>query len=266
MINGRFKTASFYDMIEVKLNDSHPHAYKPHLHSELSIGIIEKGNTILTINDIDYELSEGEAVIIRPYVVHNCQPVDIKNWAFTMIYLDGSYRDTLISSMSEDLKIGIAKLGRKEFELIRNLADILKYEHDEFIKEVEIIDCINKIIESIDVRISNEIDKVIEQIRLYIKNNFLMALSLDNLSQAFDMNKFKLIRRFKKLYNSTPSAYQLQLKVDYAKQLMKQEDNLVKVSLKAGFYDQAHFTREFKKATGMTPRQYAISDGINRVH
>lgn len=265
MVNGKFKTASFYDMIEVKLNDSHPHAYKPHLHSELSIGIIEKGKTVLTINDVDYELSEGEAVIIMPYVVHNCQPIDIRNWAFTMIYLDDSYRDALISSISEDLKIGIAKLGKKEFDLIRSLADTLKSKYDEFIKEVEIIDCINKIIESIDVKISNEIDKVIEGIRLYIKDNFLMALSLDDLSQVFDMNKFRLIRRFKKLYNSTPSAYQLQLKVDYAKQLMKYEDNLVKVSLKAGFYDQAHFTREFKKATGMTPRQYAISEGINRM-
>ena len=75
----------------------------------------------------------------------------------------------------------------------------------------------------------------------------------------FHIDKFKLIRSFKKLYNITPSAYQLQLKVDYSKQLMKTEPDLISVALASGFYDQAHFTREFKKTTGMTPRYYIMS-------
>ncbi|SHJ82728.1 AraC-type DNA-binding protein [Dethiosulfatibacter aminovorans DSM 17477] len=263
MENNKVKSSSIYDMLEVKVNDSHPHAYKPHLHSELSIGIIDKGKTRLTINDMDYELCEGEAVIIMPYVVHNCQPLDINNWAFTMIYLDDSFRDELTASIGNDLKIGITKLGTKEFKLIKNLANTLKSENDDFIKEIEIIDCINEIIESIEVKVYSDMDSIIEQIRCYIKDNFLASLSLDELSKSFDMNKFKLIRRFKKIYDSTPSAYQLQLKVDYAKQLMKHEKDLVAISLKAGFYDQAHFSKEFKKATGITPRQYALSEGIS---
>lgn len=254
-----FKTSKYYDMIEVKLNDSHPHAYKPHLHSELSIGIIEKGKTILTIDDTDYELSEGDAVIIMPYVIHNCQPVDINNWAFTMIYLDDSYRDALVNSISKEFKIGITKLGKKEFDLIKNLAQTLKGEHEEFIKEVELIDCINIIIESIDVRIAKEVNLTLNKVKEYLEECFLETLSLDELSNKFKINKFRLIRQFKKIFNSTPSAYQLQLKVDYAKGLMKNEDDLVKISLEARFYDQAHFTREFKKSTGLTPNQYVQS-------
>lgn len=253
------KTSNVYDMIEIKINDSHPHAYKAHLHSELSVGVIEKGATVLIIDDVDYRISEGEAVIIMPYVVHNCQPVDINNWAFTMIYLDDSYKDALIASLSEPLKIGISKLGPKEYQLIKSLTKILKSEESPFVKEVEIIDCLNSIVESIELSVSRKIDCVIEEIKFFIENNLLEDLVLDDLASRFNINKFSMIRRFKQLYDITPSAYQLQLKVNYAKQLLKKESDLVEVALQAGFYDQAHFTREFKKSTGITPKFYIKS-------
>jgi AraC-like DNA-binding protein len=252
----KLTTTKPYSMIEVKVNDAHQHAYKAHLHSELSIGIIQKGTTLLTINDIDYIFTEGDAVVIMPYVIHNCQPVDMKNWAFTMIYLDDSYKDALTEALSPDVKIGIKKLGTGEFKHITRLTRVLKTEDDGFCEEVEIIDCLNTIIESIDQYVLGELDVATEGIRKYIDKNFLSELSLDALEQRFNINKFKLIRRFKKLYNSTPSAYQLQLKVNHAKQLLKKETDLVEVALKTGFYDQAHFTKEFKKAVGLTPKQY----------
>ncbi len=258
-----------YELIEVKTGGTHQHAYKPHLHTELSIGIIEKGSTILTINDTDYIFVEGDAVVIMPNVVHNCQPVDIDNWAFTMIYLSDSYKDALVETLSPDFKIGVKKLGNDEYKKIKTLANVIKHSSDQnFQKEVEIVDCLNEIIDSIDHIIMVELDTTIELIRKHIDDNYQSDLSLETLEQKFGVNKFKLIRRFKKLYNITPSAYQLQLKVDYAKQIIKRklEKNnikmindkieLVDVAIEAGFYDQAHFTKEFKKATGFTPKQY----------
>jgi len=259
MTDKNIKTAKCYEVIEVKVSDSHSHAYKPHLHSELSIGIIERGKTILTIDSKDHLFSEGDAVIIMPYIVHNCQPVDIDNWAFTMIYLDDSYKRAFTRSLGSDLKIGIAKLGSHEFSVIKNLSKTLLSDDGEFCDEVEIIDCLNSIINSIKIKIEKEIDTNIESIRSYINENFLQEISLDVLESLFQIDKFKLIRSFKKLYNTTPSAYQLQLKVDCSKQLMKTEHDLASVALASGFYDQAHFTREFKKTTGMTPRYYMLS-------
>ncbi|MBN2899766.1 MAG: helix-turn-helix transcriptional regulator [Clostridia bacterium] len=253
------RTAKCYEIIEVKVSDSHPHAYKPHLHSQLSIGIIESGETILTIDEVDCHFSKGDAVIIMPYVVHNCQPVDITNWAFTMIYLDDTYKDAFEKSLGKDLKIGVAKLGPQEFSLIKNLSRTLLSEHHAFSKEVEIIDCLSTIIDSIEVKIEKTFDTHMDAIRDYINEYFLKELSLDDLEARFHVDKFKMIRSFKRLYNTTPSAYQLQLKVDYAKQLMKTESDLASVALASGFYDQAHFTREFKKTTGMTPKYYLTS-------
>tara|TARA_Y100001933_G_scaffold247687_1_gene280793 strand:+ start:250 stop:1035 length:786 start_codon:yes stop_codon:yes gene_type:complete len=259
MTDKNIRTAKCYEVIEVKVSDSHPHAYKPHLHSELSIGIIESGNTILTIDNTDYHFSKGDAVIIMPYVVHNCQPVDISTWAFTMIHLEDPYKEAFIKSLGADLKIGIAPLGPHEFSLIKTLSKTLRLDNNAFAEEVAIIDCLNAIIDSVVVKIEKEIDSNMECIRSYINDNFLEEISLDILEALFHIDKFRLIRCFKKLFNTTPSAYQLLLKVDHSKQLMKTEHDLSSVALASGFYDQAHFTREFKKTTGMTPKYYMMS-------
>ena len=88
------------------------------------------------------------------------------------------------------------------------------------------------------------INYTIQEINEYIKNNFLKEISLDYLQSVFKINKFVLIREFKRVYNTTPSAYQLQLKTDYAKQLFHKGDNFAEIALEAGFYDQAHFSKE----------------------
>lgn len=259
MAHKKPKTAQFYDVLEVKTGDVHTHAYKPHLHSELSIGVIERGETVLTIDGQDYHFKEGEAIIIMPYVVHNCQPVDINNWAFTMIYLDNAYKEGLMKTLSPNLQIGISKLSKNEYALIKSLSQALQSENDPFSEEVQIIDCLNMIVDSIEMKLEKEISKNIASIHQYMEEHFLEDIRLETLENLFNIDRFKLIRRFKASYNCTPSAYQLQLRVNYSKQLMKKQNNLSEIALEAGFYDQAHFSREFKKSAGMTPNYYLKS-------
>lgn len=125
-------------------------------------------------------------------------PVDIDNWAFTMIYLADSYKEAFTKFLGEDLKIGIAKLGPYEFSLIKNLSKTLLSDNNEFGKEVEIIDCLNSIIDSIEVKIEKKINTNIESIRNYINNNFLEELSLDTLQDMFHIGNSKLIQKFQK--------------------------------------------------------------------
>jgi AraC-like DNA-binding protein len=255
-MNRILKTTAPCQLIEVKCNEAHPNAYKPHLHSELAIGIIQSGETVVAINGIDYHLVKGDAVVIMPRVIHNCQPIDIDNWAYTMLFLSGEYQAQLTAGMDATMQIGIAKLEKSAFAQIEALAKTLKSEEDLFLKEVELVDCINGIVDNLQRCVMRLEDAQMSAIRTYIEAHFLEALSLDSLAAAFCVNKFSLIKRFKKMFDITPAAYQLQLKVDYAKRLMRQSGDLADVAFRAGFFDQAHLTREFKKASGLTPGQY----------
>lgn len=249
------KSQSF-SMLEVKTCSDDLHSYKDHLHQELSIGCIEKGATHLNVNGSDYFIQEKEAVIIYPFVSHRCQPVDIQNWEFTMIYIDGDFCREVLTHMDTGHSIGIKKLGDTEFNKIKSLSRYLKSDESSYSKETELISTLIEIFAFCDIEIKLETDEKINRIKEYLEENFLEAIQLGAMEQQFNINKFSLIRSFSKRFNTTPNAYQLQLKINYGRQLLKGSGNIADIAANAGFYDQAHFTREFKKAYGVTPLQY----------
>jgi AraC-like DNA-binding protein len=245
-----------FNMVEIKTCSNDVHAYKDHLHEELSIGYIEKGASILHVNGTDYHIEEGEAIIIYPYVSHKCQPLDVSQWEFTMIYIMNAFYEEMFKHLGTKKAIGIKKLGISELAQIKSLADILKSDASGFNKEVELISTLIQLLEIEDIAVKFESSKRIMAVKTYIEENFLKPLSLKAMEENFDINKFILIRNFKNKFNTTPNAYQLQLKINYGKCLLKSSSDIVDIALRAGFYDQAHFTKEFKKAYGITPLQY----------
>lgn len=244
------------NMVEVKTCANDIHAYKDHLHQELSIGYIDKGATILNVSGEDYHMKAGDAVIIYPYVSHRCQPLDLTEWEFTMIYIENEFCRGFFEDLNEKHSIGIKRLGNNELSQIKQLADVLRSDASSFDKEVELINTLIQLFKTCDVAIKLESNRKMKEIKTYIEDYFLQPLHLEDIEKHFNMNKFVLIRNFKDRFNTTPSAYQLQLKINYGKHLMKNSDNIIDIALKSGFYDQAHFTKEFKKAYGVTPLQY----------
>ena len=85
-----------------------------------------------------------------------------------------------------------------------------------------------------------------------------------NLSKTFEKTPYcadHFRRRFKKNTGTTPGAYLLNLRIDYAKRLLHQKsDNKMTISeiaFLSGFYDQRYFSRMFKNIVGLSPRDYA---------
>ncbi|MFL5263636.1 MAG: helix-turn-helix domain-containing protein, partial [Anaeromyxobacteraceae bacterium] len=54
----------------------------------------------------------------------------------------------------------------------------------------------------------------------------------------------------------TVTQYLAERRVDYAKRLMLETDDILFASAEAGFGDLTHFYRVFKRLTGLTPKQF----------
>jgi AraC-like DNA-binding protein len=82
--------------------------------------------------------------------------------------------------------------------------------------------------------------------------------SIDTLSAEIGIGRRQLERRFRQETGLTMVNFRQLQRIKRARRLMSLRPDLplVEVSLAAGFYDQAHFTRQFQQITGQSPGQY----------
>jgi AraC-like DNA-binding protein len=61
---------------------------------------------------------------------------------------------------------------------------------------------------------------------------------------------------FRQAVGLPPHAYQLQLRLSHARNLLAQGFPISYVAHETGFFDQTHFTKQFKRHVGVTPGTY----------
>jgi AraC-like DNA-binding protein len=70
------------------------------------------------------------------------------------------------------------------------------------------------------------------------------------------LDRYQFARQFRAVYGTSPYRYSVMRRLDTARRQLRQAPPLAETALAAGFADQAHFTRVFKTAFGMTPGRY----------
>jgi AraC-like DNA-binding protein len=63
---------------------------------------------------------------------------------------------------------------------------------------------------------------------------------------------------FRWRYETSPYRYLLMRRLEGAREQIAWKGSLVEMALAAGFADQAHFSRMFKSACGLTPMRYRV--------
>jgi AraC family transcriptional regulator len=90
-----------------------------------------------------------------------------------------------------------------------------------------------------------------------LRESFSSPPSLDQLARAANVHPTHLARVFRQFEHRTVGDYIREVRVDFARErMLHSDDRLVDIALEAGFADQTHFTRSFKRITGMTPTEY----------
>jgi AraC family transcriptional regulator len=92
-----------------------------------------------------------------------------------------------------------------------------------------------------------------------IEERFREPLSLAAVAKSAGVHPVHLARTFRRVHQTTVAAYVRQLRVDFARSLLGGPAGLSDIACAAGFCDQSHFSRCFKRHTGLTPAEYRAS-------
>ncbi|MEW9555445.1 helix-turn-helix transcriptional regulator [Nonomuraea sp. NPDC050783] len=92
--------------------------------------------------------------------------------------------------------------------------------------------------------------------REYLEEHAQENVTLRALAGHARPNVFHLCRVFHGSVGLTPQAYQRQVRVRRAKSMLRQGVPIARGATLAGFSDQAHLTRQFKRVVGLTPGRY----------
>jgi two-component system response regulator YesN len=100
----------------------------------------------------------------------------------------------------------------------------------------------------------------------HINQNFTRKLRSEEIAKVGGLSTSRCLHLFKEETGMSLSEYITKLRVDYGKyMLLNTEISLADCAIEAGFFDQSHFTKTFKKVEKMTPshfrRKYRRWDG-----
>ncbi len=99
--------------------------------------------------------------------------------------------------------------------------------------------------------------KQLKQALDYIQAHLNEDISLDAIASAIGISRYYFCTQFKQSMGIAPYEYVLHQRIERAKQLLRgNKRSIADIALEVGFADQTHFTRHFRKLTGVTPAKF----------
>ena len=90
-----------------------------------------------------------------------------------------------------------------------------------------------------------------------MRDHYGSPISNEQLARLAHMSVRAFERKFQTCFHLTPQAYLRKLRMRMASHaLVYSNQSLAQVAASCGFADQSHFTREFRRHFGKTPREY----------
>lgn len=241
-------------------------SYLPHTHATLSVGAVDSGASRFACGDDTAVLGPGAVVVIPAHQVHACNPVPDGRWSYQMLHFDPAW---VAGVLEEDSAAGAAWLPARVmasahvYRLVCALNRTLFSPADSVEKEAALVAFIGDLHAAINtgavtrtLPVPAAVSARVAKLCKLLRERHAERLPLAELARACGLSRYHLVRAFRAETGMTPHAYQLDLRIQHGRRLLRQGAALAEVALALGFADQSHFQRAFKQRVAMTPRRY----------
>ncbi|HEX9033999.1 MAG TPA: AraC family transcriptional regulator [Streptosporangiaceae bacterium] len=99
--------------------------------------------------------------------------------------------------------------------------------------------------------------KAVGLVRDYLTEHAREQIPASTLEVVAGTDRFTIARHFRRAFGTSPDRYRTMRRVALARAAIERGLPLAQVAAEAGFADQSHMTRQFKRAYGLTPTHWA---------
>jgi AraC-like DNA-binding protein len=241
--------------------------YARHTHEAFAIGVIEHGIGVSRYRGANFRFPTGHIVAMNPDEPHTGGADGQRGLTYRMVYV----RPDAFAALGP---AGIAPDFRGPCIRDRELAARLLAAHAALEREDGLPGdaMLGLALTDLAVRYGRvrapaapaREPGAVARAKEILRAGYQQRVTLRALADEAGISAAHLVRAFQRSTGVPPHAWLLQVRVAAGKERLARGEPIVGVAADLGFADQSHFTRCFRRLTGMTPGQYAAGRGPRR--
>ncbi len=246
-----------------------------HFHDEIEMVYILKGEYVCVIDGIAYKAVEGDVIVIPCKSEHSIKNVKegskFYNFLFDYTILNSRYVDNcemkyIMPWILRDTETQKVIKNTVVVEYIKRLAEEL--ENKETGYELYVKSLVFGIFSELfrhhvvksNQRVGSDSSNKIKRVLVYIEENYIDPITLNQVSEIAQLNKFDFCRQFKTMTGRTFVDYLNYFRVrESLTMLQTTVKPIAEVASAVGFGDCNYFTRLFKNYMHESPSEYRKS-------
>lgn len=242
------------------------HRFTPHWHDFYAIPVIETGAEAFQYGGKHLVVSPGRMGVVNPGEVHTGEAVSAEGWRYRVFYPTVP----VMQQVADELAGRPAPLPWFPVKVVEDapLCSVLGAAHrvleqgnDPLQAESLLVNGLSLLLQRhagtrSDRALHFRDDARVQQMLLRLADDPAQDLNLQMLADQVGLSRYHAVRLFSQTVGMPPHAWRVQLRVNRAAAALRRGIPVAQVALDAGFTDQSHFTRHFKRAFGVAPGRW----------
>ena len=241
---------------EVLEGDFGEHAYPPHTHDTWTLFVVDAGAIRYDLDRTERGADPAMVSILPPYVVHDGRAATTRGYRTRVIYLEPE----VIGESRIGPAVDAPVLPDDQLRnAVARLHDELHCADESLAAETNLgflAERIRALLGERSVEAAEPPD-LAERARAILDARLFEHVTMDALAAALGAGPTQVARAFGAAFGIPPHQYVVGRRLDAARDRILDGAPLADVAADAGFYDQAHLTRRFRRFLGTTPGRFA---------
>jgi len=245
-------------------------AFDRHRHDTYAVGLTESGVQCFGYRGTSHASTPGEVLVLHPDELHDGHAGTEQGFGYRIVYVDPER----VAQAARDIAGRPCALPFVRRPVLRS-ARLARAIRGAFASEPRPLAADSIVLhfaealmeEAGEPALEARVDvAAVERAREYLNSRTASVVHSSELEAISGLSRFELARQFRAQLGTSPYRYSLMRRLDLVRERLGGPRPVVDLALEAGFSDQAHFTRLFKGAFGITPGRYAKLTGHVRAH